>query len=87
MEGSIVIDLANFGPVVAALLVVGGILKNAVPSFPNRLIPVVILVLGMLAYLALSAGWGDPGQWVAAFVAAAAAIGAHSGVKNSLEKS
>ncbi len=43
MDGSININLTEFGGVIAALMVVGGILKNALPGFPNRLIPLVIL--------------------------------------------
>lgn len=79
------IKVTEFGSVVAALMLVGGILKNALPKFPNRMIPLVILVLGVVAYLTLTAGWGDPIQWIAAIVAAATAVGAHSGVKNTME--
>lgn len=79
------IDLNMFGGVIAALLVVGGILKNAIPSFPNRMIPLVTLVLGVVAYLAISSGWNEPAQWVAAIVTAATATGTHSGIKNSFE--
>jgi hypothetical protein len=79
------INVTEFGAVVAALMVVGAILKNALPEFPNRLIPLIILVLGVVAYLAITAGWGDPKAWVAAVVAAATAVGAHSGIKNSLQ--
>ena len=79
------INLNEFGSTVAALLIVGAILKNALPQFPNRLIPLVILVLGVLSYLALTHGWDDSAQWVTAVVAAATAVGAHSGIKNSLQ--
>lgn len=78
------INLAEFGSVIMALLLVGGILKNAFPSFPNRLIPLITWLLGVVAYLAISKGWSDPGQWIAAIVAAATATGTHSGIKNSL---
>jgi hypothetical protein len=84
MDGSININLTEFGGVIAALMVVGGILKNALPGFPNRLIPLVILFLGVLSYLALTHGWNDSSQWVAAVVAAATATGTHSGVKNTI---
>jgi hypothetical protein len=67
-------------------MALGAVLKNALPNFPNRLIPVVILLLGMAAYLTLTAGWGEPQQWVAAVVAAATAVGTHSGLKNTLDK-
>jgi hypothetical protein len=79
------INVSEFGSVVAALMIVGAILKNAIPNFPNRLIPLVILVLGVIFYLALTGGWGDCKQWVAAVVAAATATGAHSGIKNSFQ--
>lgn len=78
------INIQEFGGTIAALLVVGTILKNAFPAFPNRLIPLVTWVLGVLAYLALSKGWGDPQQWIAAVVAAATATGVHSGIKNTM---
>lgn len=78
------INLAEFGSVIMALLLVGGILKNAFPSFPNRVIPLITWLLGVVAYLAISKGWSDPGQWIAAIVAAATATGTHSGIKNTL---
>jgi hypothetical protein len=86
-EGRIIVEinLSEFGGIVGALMIVGAVLKNAVPEFPNRLIPLVILILGVASYLALTHGWSDEGQWVAAVVAAATAVGAHSGIKNSLQ--
>lgn len=80
------INLTEFGGVIAALLIVGALLKNAFPSFPNRLIPLSTWLLGVLAYLAISKGWADPGQWIVAIVAAATATGTHSSVKNTLAK-
>ena len=79
------ININEFGSIVGALLIVGAVLKNAIPEFPNRLIPLVILILGVISYLALTHGWSDEGQWVAAVVAAATATGAHSGIKNSFQ--
>jgi len=81
------IDIANFAGVVLALLTVGALLKNAFPAFPNRLIPLCTWVLGVVAYLAMSKGWSDSSQWIAAVVAAATATGTHSGIKNSLPDS
>lgn len=78
------INLAEFGGVILALLSVGALLKHAFPNFPNRLIPLFTWVLGVVAYLAISKGWADAGQWIAAVVAAATATGAHSGVKNTM---
>lgn len=80
------INLDQFAVVVIALLTVGAILKNAIPSFPNRLIPLVTLLLAIAAYQSLVNGWHDPRQWVAALVAAATATGFHSGLKNSSAK-
>lgn len=80
------INLAEFGGVIVALLTVGALLKNAFPNFPNRLIPLLTWALGLLAYLALSNGWADSKQWIAAVVAAATATGMHSGIKNSVAK-
>lgn len=79
------INLAEFGGVILALLTVGALLKNAFPNVPNRIIPFTTWALGVVAYLAISKGWSDPGQWIAAIVAAATATGAHSGVKNTLQ--
>lgn len=79
------IDLTEFGGVITALLVVGAILKNAFPKFPNRAIPAITWILGVLAYLTLAKGWGDPQQWLAAIVTAATATGLHSGIKNTVQ--
>jgi len=79
------IDLTNFGGVIAGLLVVGAILKNAFPNFPNRLIPLFTWLIGVLAYQALVVGWTDPKAWVAAVLAAATATGIHSGIKNTVQ--
>lgn len=86
MNDTVNISLTEFGGVIVALLVVGAILKNAFPSFPNRIIPLITLFGGVLAYQATSNGWTDPKQWIAAIVAAATATGIHSGIKNTVEK-
>lgn len=79
------ISLTNFGSVIVGLLVVGSILKNAFPSFPNRLVPLVTWTLGIVAYLILSKGWSDAEQWLAAVLASASATGIHSGIKNTIQ--
>lgn len=79
------IDLGQFGAIVGALVIIGAILKNAIPAFPNRFIPLLTLILGVAAYLSMSGGWNDPKQWVAAFMAAATATGTHSTVKNTFQ--
>lgn len=81
--GSISINLAEFGSVAGVLLVLGAVLKNAFPNFPNRFIPLLTWIVGVLAYLALSGAWSDPKQWIAAILASATATGIHSGVKNT----
>src|SRR5690242_20151075 len=78
-------DLKQFGEVIAVLLVLGAILKNAFPAFPNRFIPVVTWIVGVFAYQIIAKGWSDPQQWLAAVMAAASATGIHSGVKNTFE--
>ena len=82
---NISINLAEFGGVIVALLVVGSILKNAFPNLPNRIIPLITWTLGLVAYLAMTHGWRDPNQWIAAIVASATATGTHSGIKNSFQ--
>lgn len=80
------ININEFGGVIVGLLLVGAIFKNAFPSFPNRLIPLLTWILGVLSYLALTKGWTDSQQWIAAIIAAASATGIHSGIKNTMEK-
>lgn len=82
---NISINLAEFGGVIVALLIVGSILKNAFPNLPNRIIPLITWVLGVVAYLSMTGGWRDANQWIAAVVAAATATGTHSGIKNSFQ--
>jgi len=76
------IDLTQFGGLIAGLMLVGAIAKNAMPKLPNRYIPLGTLILGFVAYLAMTKGWSDPTQYIAAIIAAATATGAHSGIKN-----
>lgn len=80
------INLSEFGGVVVALLIVGSILKNAFPNLPNRIIPLITWVLGVVAYLSLSGGWTNSQAWIAAIVASATATGTHSGIKNTFQK-
>lgn len=74
------------GVVITGLLLVGGLLKNAFPSFPNRFIPLLTWILGVPSFLALSAAgaWTDPAAWTNAALLCASATGIHSGLKNSL---
>jgi len=79
------LNLQEFGGVIVGLLTVGALLKNAFPKFPNRLIPLLTWVLGVVGYQALVTGWTDPKQWLAAVIAAATATGIHSGIKNTVQ--
>lgn len=78
------INVGEFASIVAGLMLVGAILKNAIPQLPNRWIPLITWILGVIAYLSLTNGWKDANQWIAAIVTAATATGAHSGIKNTL---
>lgn len=77
------INVTEFAATVAGAMMVGFILKHAFPQFPNRMIPLVTLVLSTLGYLAMTDGWSQPQQWFAALIAAATATGTHSGLKNT----
>ena len=79
------INLTEFAGVVAALMLVGAFLKNAVPQLPSRWIPLVTWALALVGWMALTKGWSDPAQWIAGIVAAATATGMHSGIKNTAQ--
>lgn len=79
------LNINEFGSVIVGILLVGAIFKNAFPSFPNRLIPLLTWLLGVAAYLALTNGWANAQQWLAAIIAAASATGIHSGIKNTFQ--
>lgn len=79
------ININEFGSVIVGLLLVGAIFKNAFPSFPNRFIPLLTWLMGVAAYLALTNGWANSQQWLAAIIAAASATGIHSGIKNTFQ--
>ncbi len=86
MNTNLNINLSDFAGVILALSIVGALLKNAWPTFPNRLIPLVTWTLGTAGYLAMTGGWSNPKQWLAAIVASATATGTHSGIKNTFQK-
>lgn len=69
---------------IAALLVVGAILKNAFPNFPNRFIPLLTWILGTVAVCSQTGQWNFNGV-LSAFLLAASATGIHSGIKNTIE--
>ncbi|MCX7915076.1 MAG: hypothetical protein N3A53_02070 [Verrucomicrobiae bacterium] len=81
------INIGEFGGVIAALIILGAILKNAFPAFPNRFIPLTTWLLGVIAYQTLTNGWGDGASWLAAIITAATATGTHSAFKNTLQQS
>lgn len=74
------------GIIIAPLLVLGAILKNAFPNFPNRFIPLVTLVAGTVGFVLKSGDHTWNGIFNAMLVAAAA-TGIHSGIKNTLQGS
>lgn len=60
-----------------ALLILGGLLKHAVPSEAiNCWIPLILVVIGVPAYCALVADW-QPLTWLQAFLTATSATGIH----------
>lgn len=74
------------GAIIAVLMVVGGILKNAFPDFPNRFVPLITWLIGTFGYMLMTgASWGDGKAWFNAFMVAASATGIHSGIKNTFQ--
>lgn len=60
-----------------ALLLIGAILKHAVPSTEvNRWIPLILVVIGVPMYCSLVGSW-DPADIVLGIIAAASATGIH----------
>ncbi|HOP99099.1 MAG TPA: hypothetical protein PLK78_16905 [Verrucomicrobiota bacterium] len=84
MNTTTTFDLAQFGPVVAGLLIIGTVLKGYTP-INTRLIPPILLAIGVIAYMAITRAWGDIIQWFLALSVVANAVGIHSGVKNTIE--
>lgn len=78
--------LADAGALIAALLIVGAILKNAVPQFPTRFIPLLTMVGGTIGYMLMTdSAWGSGKAWFTALLVAASATGIHSGIKNTVQ--
>lgn len=72
-------------PVTVFCLIVGVILKNAFANFNNKLIPVVLIPVGIVAILWMN-GWNiTPDTVFAGVCSAVASIGLHSGGKNTIE--
>lgn len=72
-------------PVAAFCFIVGMILKNAFTSFNNKLIPIVLIPVGIVAVLWMN-GWSiTPDTVFAGVCSAVASIGLHSGGKNTIE--
>lgn len=85
MNNDTTFNLQDAGAVVAGLMLVGAILKHAVPQLPNRWIPLITMVLGVPAYVAVSTGFESATvqTWITAVLVSATATGAHSGLKNT----
>ena len=79
------IDITNIASITGGLIILGAILKNAFPAFPNRYIPACTWLAGMIVYQTVSNGWADPKQWVVALLTAATATGTHSAFKNTIQ--
>jgi len=80
------INLNDWATVFAGVIIIGGIIKNAIPSIPNRFIPLITWVMGVVGYQLLVNGWDDSKQWLVAIITAASGTGAHSGTKNTFQK-
>jgi hypothetical protein len=82
-------QLGDIGLVIGPLMILGAILKNAFPSFPNRFIPLLTLVVGVPLYVGVSTDFAAAtGQtWITAFLVALSATGIHSGLKNTFQDS
>lgn len=80
------IDLKSAAGLMAGVFILSALLKNAWDAFPNRLIPITNLVLGVPSYIVLLNGnvWSLQKVMEAIFIVAAA-VGVHSGLKNTGE--
>lgn len=75
--------LALAGKIIPPLLMLGWLLKNAFPKFPNRFIPLLTWLLAVPAFVVFSGDASAKGLVTAAMVALTA-TGIHSGIKNTL---
>lgn len=73
--------LVDAGTIIVPLLIVGAILKHAIPQLPNRLIPAIVMVMGTGAYV-VRTGDVSLNGFVTALMVSASAVGIHSGIKN-----
>lgn len=72
-------------PVTVVCLIVGMILKNAFTTFNNKLIPIVLIPVGIVAVLWMNGWYITPDTVFAGVCSAVASIGLHSGGKNTIE--
>lgn len=79
------IELKDLATVIPVILVLGAILKGALPQLPNRFIPAITWLVGSLVYLVGSNEWTGQGV-VTAILLSASATGIHSGIKNTFAK-
>jgi hypothetical protein len=80
--GATGVDIGDAGVIILPLLIVGLILKNAFPAFPNRFIPLLTLIAGTGGFV-LKTGNTSANGIFTAFLVAASATGIHSGFKNT----
>lgn len=74
------------GALIVGLMLVGVILKNAFPDFPNRLIPLCTFIMGTLGYMVMTDSPMASGKaWFTSILVAATATGLHSGLKNTFQ--
>lgn len=69
--------------VIPGFLAIGWLLKNAVPSLPNGLIPLLTFIGGTAAMVVIVDQYANPAAWVASLIIAASVTGFHSGFKNT----
>jgi len=73
--------------VASALLVVGALIKHAIPSDAlNRWIPLILVVIGTPAYCSLVGAW-DAVAIISGLIASASAVGFHQTASKSTNKS
>jgi hypothetical protein len=67
--------------IIGVLLAIGAVLKHALPTFPNRFIPLVTLVAGTVAVCWWAEAW-DKHTILAGIIVALTATGFHSATKS-----
>lgn len=79
------VDAATFAAIVGAMVMLGGVMKHAFPNVPNRLIPILLLVMGTGATVVMAEAI-TPRVFILSFVAVTTAIGTHQLVTQTANK-